>query len=289
MASNESIWTYYQGTWHAGNTPILSAADHGAWLGSMVFDGARLFDGVTPDLDKHCARVNNSAEALGMTPTVSVEQMLEITLEGLANYANGAAVYIRPMYWPKLRGAGFITPDPESTDFCICLETVPMSKPTDTGTLATTSFRRPTLDCATVDAKASCLYPNNARMMREAVSKGFTNALVADFEGNVAETATSNIFMAKDGEIFTPVPNGCFLNGITRQRFIELFKDAGETVHEKTLTFDDFKNADEIFMTGNLSKVMPVVALDDKKFESGPVAKKAREMYWDWAFSSSSF
>ncbi|MEZ5728200.1 MAG: branched-chain amino acid aminotransferase [Burkholderiaceae bacterium] len=154
------------------------------------------------------------------------------------------------------------------------------------GTLTTTRFRRPTLDCATVNAKAGCLYPNNARMVSEAIAKGFTNALVADPNGNVAETATSNVFMARDGEVLTPIPNGTFLNGITRQRVISVLREAGVTVTETTLSFDDFRGADEIFMTGNLAKVTPVVAFEANRYEHGPLAKKARALYWEWAHTA---
>ncbi len=285
MAQSRQIWTYFEGTWHNGSVPILRSADHGTWLGSMVFDGARQFEGLTPDLDKHCERVNHSAEVLGMKPLLGAREMADLAIEGLANFPAGEAVYIRPMYWPTEHGSGFITPAPESTRFSICLESMPMATASATATLTTTRFRRPTLDSATVNAKASCLYPNNARMMREAESKGFSNALVADHEGNVAETATSNIFMVGDGEILTPVPNGTFLNGITRQRFIKLFKSSGKVVRETTLTFDDFRNADEVFMVGNMTKVMPVTAIEEVAFEVGPIAKLARELYWDWARS----
>jgi branched-chain amino acid aminotransferase len=139
---------------------------------------------------------------------------------------------------------------------------------------------------ATVDAKAACLYPNNARMIREAIDKGFNNALVTDKLGNVAESATSNIFMVRDGDVFTPVLNGTFLNGITRQRFIKLFNEAGIAVHELTLSLDDFRTADEVFMTGNMAKIMPVTAFDDVQYQPGPITRKARELYWDWAHST---
>ena len=92
MATGPNIRTYFDGTWHAHDVAILRAADHGAWLGSGVFDGARLVDGLTPDLDLHCARVNRSAEALMLTPTVTTADMVEIVKEGLAAYAPGSAV-----------------------------------------------------------------------------------------------------------------------------------------------------------------------------------------------------
>jgi len=123
-------------------------------------------------------------------------------------------------------------------------------------------------------------------MMREAISKGFGNALVADANGNVAETATSNVFMVRDGEILTPMPNGTFLAGITRARHMTLLRDAGKTIVETTLTFEDFHSADEVFLTGNMSKITPVTAFDDTSYQVGPVARLARELYWDWAKSS---
>jgi branched-chain amino acid aminotransferase len=85
--------------------------------------------------------------------------------------------------------------------------------------------------------------------------------------------------------VFTPIPNGTFLNGITRQRVIALLRQAGVTVHETVLTVQDFREADEIFNSGNISKVMPVVAFDDRKLEIGPIARKARALYWEWAHS----
>jgi branched-chain amino acid aminotransferase len=134
-----------------------------------------------------------------------------------------------------------------------------------------------------VNAKAGCLYPNNARMLAEVRLRGFSNALVADATGNVAETATANVFMVRDGEVFTPIPNGTFLSGITRARHIDNMRKEGIALHETVLSFDDFRSADEIFMTGNMSKITPVTAFEDARFQVGPIARKLREMYWDWA------
>ncbi|MEX0276342.1 MAG: branched-chain amino acid aminotransferase [Ruegeria sp.] len=285
MAVGKNIRTYFEGQWHDGDAPIMRAADHGAWLGSSVFDGARFFDGVSPDLDAHCARVNRSAEALMLTPTVTAEQMVEIVREGLQAYSADSAVYIRPMYWGIDGDRTAIIPQENSTGFAICLEEIPMAPETASATLTTTRFRRPVLESAVVNAKAGCLYPNNARMLREANAKGFSNALVADAMGHVAETATANIFMVRDGEVFTPIPNGTFLAGITRARHIKNLRADGVTVHESVLSFDDFHAADEVFMTGNMSKVTPITALDDTQYQIGPIARRARAMYWDWAAS----
>jgi branched-chain amino acid aminotransferase len=287
MAISSDIRTYFQGTWHGEDVAIMRAADHGAWLGTTVFDGARYFDGVAPDLEAHCARVNASAEALMITPTVTTEDMVAIVWEGLSQFSKDSAVYIRPMYWAIHGDATAIVPQAEETGFAICLEAVPLADATASTTLTQTRFRRPVLESSVVNAKAGCLYPNNARMLAEARSKGFGNALVADALGNVAETATANVFMVRDGVVFTPAPNGTFLAGITRARHIKHLKDDGVEVHETTLQFDDFHKADEVFLTGNMNKVTPVTAFDDTGYQIGPTARRLREMYWDWALSAS--
>ena len=285
MATGNNIRTYFNGTWHKGNVPVINAADHGAWLGSNVFDGARYFNGVAPDLLAHCQRVNNSAKALMLKPSVEANDMVEIIWEGLKQYEADAAVYIRPMYWAIDGDLTAIVPNQESVGFAICLEQIPLAPESKTVSLTKTKFRRPVLEDAVGNAKAGCLYPNNARMLVEARSKGFSNALVTDAMGNVAETATANIFMVKDGEVLTPIPNGTFLSGITRARHISNLSDAGIKVHETVLTYTDFESADEIFMSGNMNKVTAVTAFEDFQFQIGSVTKKVRDLYWDWAMS----
>ena len=287
MATGSNIKTWYEGSWQDGDVMIMRAADHGSWLGTTVFDGARLFDGLAPDLDRHCARINRSAEALMITPTVSTEQMIEIVREGLESYGRDKAVYIRPMYWALAGDDLGIVPREGATGFAVCLEEIPMAPPEASTTLTRTRFRRPVLEDNVVNAKAGCLYPNNARMMVEARAKGFANALVADAMGNVAESASANVFMVRDGEVFTPIPNGTFLAGITRARHIANMRAEGMKVHETVLSFDDFHAADEVFLSGNMMKVTPVAAFDDTSYGIGanlnPVTRRVREMYWDWA------
>ncbi|WP_299415439.1 branched-chain amino acid aminotransferase [uncultured Sulfitobacter sp.] len=289
MATGTNIRTYFEGTWHNSDLSVMKAADHGAWLGTTVFDGARLFDGTAPDLEAHCARINRSARALMITPTVTSDDMVTIVREGLAQYPARACVYIRPMYWALEGDELGIVPRQGATGFAISLEEIPMAAPQASTTLTRTRFRRPVLEDNVVNAKAGCLYPNNARMMAEARSKGFGNALVADAIGNVAETASANVFMVKDGEVFTPVPNGTFLAGITRARHMDNMRNDGMQVHEAVLSFDDFHAADEIFLSGNMMKVTPVSAFDETNYAVGgngnPVTQRVRAMYWDWAAS----
>jgi branched-chain amino acid aminotransferase len=287
MATDSSwskTWTFFEGDWHEGNVPIMGPRTHAAWLCSVVFDGARAFEGVTPDLDLHCARVNDSATKLYLKPLVSTETWVKLAREGIARFEKNAALYIRPMYWAEKEGPWVQAHDPESTRWCLSIYEAPM-RPPKGFSVTLSPYRRPTVETMPVDAKAGCLYPNNARSLFEAQARGFDNAIVCDMLGNVAELATSNIFIAKDGVVFTPIANGTFLAGITRQRVIGLLRGEGITVIEKALKYHDFETADEIFSTGNYSKVVPVIRIDDRSLEHGPLYTRARKLYWDFAHS----
>lgn len=274
--------TFVDGVWHEGSPALIGPKSHAMWLGSTVFDGARWFEGMAPDLALHCARVNRSAEALGLAATMPAEEIERLTREGLTGFSGETAVYIRPMYWAEGGGYMGVPADPETTRFCLCLYETPMIEPA--GFSVTVSpFRRPTPETMPTLAKAGCLYPNNGRAIMEAKGRGFENALVLDMLGNVAETGTSNIFFVRDGVVFTPVPNGCFLNGITRQRVIALLREAGREVVEKSLTVAEFMAADEIFSTGNHSKVVPVNRIEGRELQPGPVYREAREAYMAFA------
>jgi branched-chain amino acid aminotransferase len=275
-------WTFFEGGWHRGNIPMVGPRTHGFWLGSAVFDGARAFDGVTPDLDRHCARINRSAVSFGLKPVVDLDTWLGLAREGIARFSAGAELYVRPMYWPQNGVGGGVLFDPETTEWCLCIYEAPLPQPVGIA-ITLSPFRRPTAECAPVEAKAACLYPNNSRALIEAASRGFQNCLMLDMLGNVAEFGNSNVFMAKDGVVYTPAPNGTFLNGITRQRVIELLRGAGVAVVETTLRYRDFLDADEIFSTGNFAKVMPVIRIDDRQLVPGPFYSRARKLYWDFA------
>jgi branched-chain amino acid aminotransferase len=286
MAWHSQTWNWLDGEWVEGNPGIMGPRTHGAWLASTVFDGARIFDGLIPDMDRHAQRVNRSAEGLGLMATMKPEDIVALAREGAKKFAPGTAIYVKPMYWAEADGPSTISADPESTRFCLCLFEAPMPPPSNGFSVTLSKFRRPTLESMPTDSKAGCLYPNNARALRAAKAAGFDNALVLDMLGNVAETTTSNVFMVKDGVVKTPAINGTFLNGITRQRTINLLKAQGYVVEETTLRYGDFESADEIFSSGNYSKVMPITRIDDRALQPGPVARKARELYMDFALGA---
>jgi len=285
MASGKDwskTWTYFEGDWHEGNIPIMGTRSHAALFCSSVFDGARTFEGVTPDLDLHCERVNASATAMHLRPVVSAETWAGLTRDGIKRFGPGAALYIRPTYWAEHSGKLMIAPDPDSTRWCLTLYEAPM-RPPEGFSITLSPFRKPTMESMPCDAKAGCLYPNNARALIEANARGFASCVMTDALGNVAELASANLFTAEDGVVFTPAPNGTFLNGITRQRVIGLLRDAGVSVVETTLSYRDLENADEIFSSGNYSKVMPINRIDDRALQPGPLYRKARELYWEFA------
>ena len=106
---------------------------------------------------------------------------------------------------------------------------------------------------------------------------------MCDMLGNVAELATANVFMARDGVVMTPIANGTFLDGVTRQRVLELLRADGKDVREATLGFADFDDADEIFVVGNYGKVTPVRRIDGRDLQPGPFFRRARKLYWEFA------
>ena len=285
MADWSQTWTFFNGEWREGNLPLWGVRTHAIWLGSSVFDGARVFEGVAPDLDLHCARVNASAKTMFLNPEVSTERWVELVNEGRKKFGPDTPLYVRPMVWAERAGPQALPPDAASTNWCLALYETPMRKP-EGFSITLSPFRRPTHETAPVDAKATCLYPNNARAMLEAKSRGFDNCIVLDAAGNVAELANSNVFMAKDGVVFTPIPNGTFLAGITRMRTIKLLRAAGVEVIETVLKYRDFETADEIFATGNASKQQPITRIGERALQPGPLYRKARELYWAFAHGS---
>ena len=221
-----------------------------------------------------------------LKPVVTAEMWIGLVRDGLKRFEPNAEIYIRPMYWAEAGApGGVVRHDPESTNWCLTLFAAPMPKPSGTA-ITLSPHRKPTSDSAVVEAKAGCLYPNNARAQIEARSRGFDNCLMCDLLGNVAELGTANIFMVKDGIVFTPAANGTFLAGITRARIMKLLREAGTEVVETTLRHSDFLAADEIFSTGNYTKVSPVTRIEERKLQAGPVARKARDMYWQFAHAT---
>lgn len=268
--------TYYNGQWTEGNVPLYGAMDHSLWLGSSVFDGARALRGKLPDLRPHLERVISSSEKLGLRCPLSVDEMEALVREGVAKFPADAELYIRPLVFGT---EGFLIPVAAASQFALTLFDAPLPPFAGFSSCLSTMLR-PQPSMAPTDAKASALYANSTRAMREAAARGFDQAILLDADGNVAEFAASNLFIVtEDGAVVTPKLNGTFLAGITRARVIALLASEGVHVEERTVTPDELRTAREIFSTGNYGKVTPCTRYEDRTLEAGPVARRARELY----------
>jgi branched-chain amino acid aminotransferase len=269
--------TYFKGQWAEGNMPLFGAMDHSVWLGSSVFDGARSIRGHMPDLRLHLQRVINSAERLGLRCPLTVDQMEALVREGVTKFPADAELYVRPLVFGS---EGFLVPVAEKSCFALTLFDAAM--PDFSGFSACLSpLRRPDASMAPTDAKASALYANSSRAMREAQARGFDNAVMLDSEGNVTEFATANLFLVTaGGVVVTPAANGTFLAGITRARVIALLAEADVKVEQRTVKPEELLTAKEIFNTGNFAKVTPCVRYETHTLTAGPIATLARDRYF---------
>jgi branched-chain amino acid aminotransferase len=269
---------WVDGIWHDQPPMLLSPLDHAFWQSSVVFDGARAIAGCAPDLDLHCARAVRSAHALGLKPAIAPEEILALAIEGIRKFPADAVLYIKPVFYGTGPGHDISV---VQTRFVLHLMEAPLGAAS--GFSATMSpMRRPAATMAPTDAKAACLYPNSSRATLEAAERGFNAAVMRDPDGNIAEFAFANLWIARNGVALTPTNNGTFLAGITRRRVMALLNDNGIEAREATLTEQDLHEADEIFSTGNYSKVVPCTRFETRELNAGPIATRARALYFDW-------
>ena len=276
--------TYINGKWSEGNTPIFGAMDHSVWLGSSVFDGARAIAGMVPDLDLHLTRVIASAEKLGMQCPHTVAEMTALVKQGIALFPREAALYIRPLVFAT---EGLLIPEVSKTGFALTLFDAPMPPfvgPNAGFSACLSALRRPDASMAPTDAKASSLYANSTRALKDAKARGCDNAVMLDSDGHVTEFATSNIFfVAADGQLVTPIANGTFLAGITRARVIKLLAEVNIAVVERSVKPEELTTAKEIFNTGNFGKVTPCIRYESRTLPVGEIATIARDRYMAYA------
>lgn len=269
--------TFFEDNWHTGNFKIFGVEEQSSWLGMSVFDGARSFDGVHPDLDLHCKRSLQSAKLFNMKTYMTWQQIYDIAQDGISKFDPGSHLYIRIEFWSQ----GSFRGKKNGIGFAVILSESPLIRKGFTANIS--KFIRPNPDQAPTDAKASCLYPNSLMAVRAAKKEGFDNCVMLDSWGNVSEFTLSNIFMVRNRKVYTPKPNRTFLNGVTRQRVIKLLREDGFTVVEKTIKPEELDYADEIFSTGNSNKIQSVIQFNDRILGEGPVAKRVWDLYLHFA------
>ena len=257
---------------------VLSHALHYA---SAVFEGERAYNGKVFKLREHTDRLHKSADILGFKIPYTSAQIDEATAE-LLKKNNLTNAYVRPIAWRGCMNMGVATPARDDIHLALtCWEWPSYFSPEARAKgikLMWSPWKRPSPETAPTAAKAAGLYMICTISKNMAEDKGFSDALFLDWRGQVAEATGANIFMVKDGALFTPIPD-CFLDGITRRTVIALARELGYTVTEKVIMPDELSKADEVFLVGTAVEVTPVGQIGDWTFTPGKITHALIDAY----------
>ena len=263
--------------WQNATTHVLN---HGLHYASCVFEGVRVYGEKIYKLEQHTDRLFHSAERMGINIPFTKEE-LNKAQEDTIRKMNIKYGYIRPVVW---RGSEMMAVSAQKNKINVAIATWEwpsyFSKEDRLKGISLQSaiWKRPAPDTIPTDAKAAGLYMICTLSKHEAEKNGFTDALMMDYKGRVAESTGANIFFVIGGEIHTPIPD-CFLNGITRQTVINLAKQQGIKVVEREIYPDEIQNAEEIFLTGSAVEVTPVGKINDQTFKVGDITSKILNSY----------
>jgi branched-chain amino acid aminotransferase len=250
----------------------LHVLTHGLHYGSGVFEGARAYGGNIFRLREHNERLIRSAALLDFKIPFSVDEIDQACIDTLA--ANGLTnAYVRPLAWRGTEQLAVAAPL-STIHFMVAVWEWPNLFGSDRMrgiTLAMASWKRPHPETAPVQAKATGGYMTGTLSKNAAERDGFTDALMLDWRGQVAEATGANIFFVFDGALHTPIPD-CSLDGITRKTVIALARKRGLTVVERAIMPDEMAGANEVFLTGTAAEVTPVRRIGELSFETGPIS-----------------
>src|ERR687887_923853 len=287
MQATEKIWM--NGELIDWEDAKVHVGSHGLHYGTGVFEGIRCYD--TPEgpavfrLRDHLERLVNSAKLLYMQLPYSVDELRTVCMDVIC--ANGLpSCYLRPIAFYGYGELGVAARDNP-------LEVVIMSWPWGTylgeeglrnGIRAkVVSWKRVGPNTIPHAAKATGIYLNSMLAVTEANRSGYDEAILLTDDGFIADGSGENVFVVKDGQIFTPDLSASILPGITRDTVIQVAQDLGYTVHEKQLIRSDLMLADEAFMTGTAAEVTPLRAVDDVEIGVGPITLEIQEAYLETA------
>ena len=247
----------------------LHVLSHGLHYGSFVFEGLRVYEGEIFKLEEHTDRLYHSAKRMGIKIPYSKDEINKATkkIVSVQNVQNG---YIRPFAW---RGSEMMAISAQQTKIHVAIATWewgsyfdPKLK-TEGIKLNISKWRRPAPNTIPWDTKASGLYMICTLSKHEAEQQGYTDSLMLDHEGNVAEATGANIFFKdKDGDLHTPIPDS-FLDGITRRAIIEIAKSKNIKIHERKISPKELSKFVGCFLTGTAAEVTPVSCIADFKFK----------------------
>ncbi|MEM9632574.1 MAG: branched-chain amino acid aminotransferase [Pseudomonadota bacterium] len=272
------IW--YDGNFVPWSDAKLHVLSHGLHYGSSVFEGERAYGGRIFKSEEHTERLLESARMLGFEIPWTAEQINAAKEETLARMKLTDA-YIRPVAW---RGSEMMGISAQNNTIHLAIaawEWPSYFAPEERLKgirLDMAEYRRPDPKTAPYKAKAAGLYMICTISKHTAESKGYTDALMLDWRGQIAECTGANVFFIKDGKIHTPTPD-CFLDGITRRTVIGLAKDRGIEVIERAIMPDELDSFEQCFVTGTAAEVTPVSEIAGKQFAVGDIIKTLMEDY----------
>lgn len=273
-----SGWIWMNGEffkWQEANIHILSHTLH---YGSGVFEGERAYKGKIFKKSQHHQRLHDSASLLGFKIPYSVAELDEAA-EDILKRNKLTNAYLRPVAWHGAEGLS-VASGRNSVNVAIAAwEWESYFTPGNSGIkLMWSDWIRPAPNMAPVHAKANGLYIIGTLSKNKAEQNGYHDALMMDYRGYVAECTGANIFMVKDGVLYSPIAD-CFLNGITRQTIIEIARAHHIPFVEKHIMPSEMLTADEIFVTGSAAEVQPVIQIGETQFSIGDVTMRMRRDY----------
>ena len=283
MGAKELV-VYVDGEWLPKSRASVSVYDHGLLYGDGVFEGIRVYNGVIFRFKEHLDRLYSSAKSIKLQIPLSPEEMTKAVVETLKR--NGLKdAYIRLVV---TRGVGDLGVDPRKcrkASVFVITEYVDLTYGTimkQKGISAIiSSVRRDAVDATTHEIK-SLNYLNSVLAKLEAADSGADDALMLNRNGFVSEATTTNLFIVKDEEVFTPPSSAGILPGVTRKRTIKLVRELGYSMYTKELTPYDVTNADEAFLTGTLAEIVPLVKVRGIEIgdgRPGPITRKIMEAF----------
>ena len=252
--------------WSEANIHVLN---HGLHYASCVFEGERVYDGEIFKLEEHTERLFYSAERMGIKVPYSQEE-INTACRNIVNIQKVQNGYVRPVIW---RGSEMMAISAQKNKIHVAIATWEWGSYFDPKlkskgiSLNISSWRRPNPNSIPWDTKDAGLYMICTLSKHEAESKGYTDSLMLDHEGNIAEATGANVFFKNEiGELHTPIPDS-FLDGITRREVIKIAKSKGIKVVERKIKPEEMKNFVGCFLTGTAAEITPVSVNDEYKFK----------------------
>ena len=256
--------------WRDAKIHVLS---HGLHYASAVFEGERAYSGNIFQLRAHTERLIASGKLLGFDIPYNADE-----IDAACNAALGASglsdAYIRPLAW---RGSEQISVSAQATKIHLMAACWPW--PNMFGddrmkgvALEISRWKRPHPETEPTAAKAAGLYMTGTLAKHEAEAKGFNDALMLDWRGQVAEGSGANVFLVIDGELHTPTPD-CFLDGITRRMVMRLARKRQYKVIERPIMADELARAQEVFLAGTAAEITPVRRIGERRFTPGEITR----------------